>query len=442
MANVSGNWNNGSNAGLFYLNSNYDSSNSNTNIGSRLIVFLIYFIYRCLIINLSKDTLPHGKKYFLKRHGLVTYVNGREEKNKVIYVPKRIGNLFNKMCEIENIKIAIFDSARGKKKRKSVKKVLENVDNYAYKIQQMLLNKSYKPSSYHTFEQYDSHCKKVRAICSTAYYPDQIIFWCVINTIRPVIMRGMYEWCCGSVSDRGIKYGYRAVKRWLNCDWKNTKYCLKLDIHHFYQSISHEKLIAMFEHKIKDKQMLRLIATIINSYSTGLPIGNYTSQWFANFYLESLDHYIKQNLHIKRYVRYVDDMVLFSHSKKQLHKAYNAISIYLDKVGLQLKDNYQIFPTKNRTIDFLGYQFYRNHIKLRKSDFLLLSRQYRKICRKINKHESISFKMAAGFMSRYGQLKHCNAYFLKQKFGKHLNLLKEVIRGESKRKRTTRCIII
>jgi len=364
-------------------------------------------------------------------------MKAREKKNKVIYVSKRVDNLYKQMCDISNIKIAIYDSAHCKKKRKSVNKVLQNVDGYAYKIQQMLINETYKPSGYHVFEQYDSHCKKSRTICSTAYYPDQIIFWCVINIIKPVIMRGMYEWCCGSVPNRGIKYGYRAVKRWLDCDWNNTKYCLKLDIHHFYQSISHEKLIAMFEHKIKDKQMLHLIATIVNSYPTGLPIGNYTSQWFANFYLESLDHYIKQDLHIKRYVRYADDMVLFSHSKKQLHKAYKAISIYLNRIGLQLKDNYQIFPTKSHAVDFLGYQFKRNHIKLCKDDFLLLARQYRKICKKINQHKSINFKMAAGFMSRYGQLKHCNAYFLKQKFGKHLNLLKEVIRSESKRECTT-----
>lgn len=360
-------------------------------------------------------------------------MNGREEKNKVIYVPKRIGNLFNKMCEIENIKIAIFDSARGKKKRKSVKKVLENVDEYARKIQRILLTGSYHPSGYHERELYDSHSRKVRMICSTAYYPDQIIFWCVINATKPAIMRGMNDWCCGSIPERGIKHGYRAVKRWLDCDWKNTKYCLKLDIHHFYQSVPHDKLMAALKHKIKDKKMLTLLHTIIYSCQAGLPIGNYTSQWFANFYLEPLDHYIKQELHIKRYVRYVDDMVLFSSSKKQLHKAEKAIAQWLEKMGLMLKGNYQIFPTKSHAIDFLGYQFQKSHVKLRKRNFLLLRKQYRKIKKLQSRNQPVPFHTAAGFISRYGQLQHCSAYWLRQKYRKLLKPLKEVIHNESKR---------
>ena len=354
----------------------------------------------------------------------------------MIYLPKRIGNLFNKMCKIENIKAAIFDSAHGKKKRKCVKKVLDNVDEYAHKIQQILLTESYVPSRFYERELYDCHCRKSRKICNTAYYPDQIIFWCVINAIKPTIMRGMYEWSCGSVPNRGIKLGYRAVRRWLNCDWKNTKYCLKLDIHHFYQSIPHDKLMEAFSHKIKDKKMLRLISRIVESYPAGLPIGNYTSQWFANFYLESLDHYIKQELHIKRYVRYVDDMVLFGNNKKKLHKARILISKKLSEMGLSLKNNYQVFPTKSRAVDFLGYQFWRNHIKMRKRNFLFLTRQYRKICRLESRNKPIPFHMAAGFISRYGQLQHCNVYWLKQKVQKKINfkMLKEVIRNENKRK--------
>ena len=123
----------------------------------------------------------------------------------MIYLPKRIGNLFNKMCKIENIKAAIFDSAHGKKKRKCVKKVLDNVDEYAHKIQQILLTESYVPSRFYERELYDCHCRKSRKICSTAYYPDQIIFWCVINATKPTIMRGMYEWSCGSVPNRTFR---------------------------------------------------------------------------------------------------------------------------------------------------------------------------------------------------------------------------------------------
>ena len=199
-------------------------------------------------------------------------------------MPKRAGHLYEKMCKQKNIKLAILDAARGKHSRKDVRNVLEHIDDYAAKTQRILERQSYKPSKYRVQTIYDSRSKKYRQICSLPFYPDQIIFWCVINTIKPTLMRGMYEWCCGSIPGRGIKCGYRAVRRWLDCDWKNTKYCLKLDIHHFYQSIPHDKLMRAFQHKIKDRKMLGLIKTIVDSFADGLPIGNYTSQWFANFY--------------------------------------------------------------------------------------------------------------------------------------------------------------
>lgn len=345
-------------------------------------------------------------------------------------MPKRIGNIYKDMCKIENIKQAIFDSARGKTKRKNVKNVLNNVNEYANKIQKILLTHTYKSPVYHTRQIYDSRSKKIRNICSTPYFPNQIIFWCIINALKSILTRGMYEWCCGSIPSRGIKQGYRAVRRWLNCDWKNTKYCLKLDIHHFYQNINHEKLINLFEHKIKDKEMIDLLETIINSTSNGIPIGNYTSQWFANFYLEPLDHFIKQNLKVKRYVRYVDDMVLFGNNKKKLHIACKKISDYLKDYGLELKDNYQLFSTKSRSIDFLGFQFFKNHIKLRKRNFLAMYQQYRKIRKLKSKHIKIPLKILQGFMSRCGQLKHCDSYFLKQKL--NIPKLKRRISYESK----------
>jgi hypothetical protein len=350
-------------------------------------------------------------------------------------MPKRAGHLYEEMCEQRNIKLAILDAARGKHSRKDVQNVLGHIDDYAAKIQMILERQSYKPSKYRVQTIYDSRSKKYRQICSLPFYPDQIIFWCVINTIKPVLMHGMYEWCCGSIPGRGIKCGYRAVRRWLDCDWKNTKYCLKLDIHHFYQSIPHDKLMMAFQHKIKDRKMLWLIKTIVDSLADGLPIGNYTSQWFANFYLEPLDHYIKQELHIKRYVRYVDDMVLFSHSKKQLHKALKAINEYLKGMGLTLKSNYQIFPTKSRPVDFLGFQFHHGYIKLRNSNFLRLYRRYRKIRKMLKRHKTVSPKLAMGFISQCGELKHCNAYWFRQKISRNINLnrLKEAITNESKR---------
>ena len=131
---------------------------------------------------------------------------------------------------------------------------------------------------------------------------------------------------------------------------------MKLDIKKYYPSIDKEILKNKFKKMFKDKELLWLLNTIIDS-EENVPIGFYTSQWFANFFLTDLDHYIKENLKIKYYIRYADDMVLFSNNKKNLHKARILIEEYLKKENLKLKENYSLFKVDNRFIDFIGYKF-------------------------------------------------------------------------------------
>src|SRR5574344_1107217 len=135
---------------------------------------------------------------------------------------------------------------------------------------------------------------------------------------------------------------------------KNTRYCLKMDIKKFYPSINQKILCDKFRTIIKDQDTLWLIDTIINEDFLGLPIGYYTSGWFANWFLTDLDTYIKEKLHIKYYVRYVNDLVLFSSNKRALQKGVRNISHFLSNEKLILKKNYQVFNIDNRDIDFLG----------------------------------------------------------------------------------------
>src|SRR5690606_12549309 len=133
-----------------------------------------------------------------------------------------------------------------------------------------------------------------------------------------------------------------ALRKWLDNDTKNTKYCLKMDVKKFYPSINNAILKRMFRNKIKGKNCLWLIDTIIDS-NEGQPIGYYTSQWFANFFLEELDHLIKEKLGVKYYIRYVDDLVLLGPNKKKLHKVRNVVEQYLHSIGLRIKENWQVF---------------------------------------------------------------------------------------------------
>jgi hypothetical protein len=161
----------------------------------------------------------------------------------------------------------------------------------------------------------------------------------------------------------------------------------------------------MFLRRIKDQDCLWLIDTIIDS-SQGLPIGNYTSQWFANFFLQDLDHYIKEKLGIKYYIRYVDDLVLLGGNKKKLHKARKHISDYLQTIGLILKSDWQVFKVNDRAIDFLGFRFFRNKTILRKRNALRIKRRIKKISKK----DHLNYKDACAVISYWGWIKRSDSY--------------------------------
>lgn len=318
---------------------------------------------------------------------------------------KRKGFIYEDICNRENIKEAILKSSLGKRYQKRVATILSNMDYYIEEIRNMLLEYRYEPSPYITKAIMDGANKKERIICKPNYYPDQIIHWALMLQIQPIIMHGMYEYSCGSVPKRGTSYGQKAIKKWLRADPKNTKYCLKLDIKKFYPSIDNSILKGMFRQKIKDNRCLWLIDKIIDS-SKGLPIGNYTSQWFSNFFLEGLDHYIKETLGVKYYVRYVDDLVILGANKRKLHKTMTSITEYLTAIKLKPKENWQVFKLSSRPIDFLGLKFYRNRITLRKRTALRIMRRMRKISKK----KKLNPKDACAVISYWGWVLRSNSY--------------------------------
>lgn len=133
--------------------------------------------------------------------------------------------------------------------------------------------------------------------------------------------------------------------------------------------------------------MLDLLYKILDITETGLPLGFYTSQWFSNWYLQELDHYIKEELHANYYSRYMDDMVIFGNNKKTLHRMRKSINDYLNtKLGLELKGNWQVFlfdwKGRGRDLDFMGFRFYRNRTILRKSIMYKATRKASKISKK------------------------------------------------------------
>lgn len=326
---------------------------------------------------------------------------------------KRIGYIYEKIYEIENIKEAALNASLGKRSQKRVRAVLNNLDYYAHEIQKMLINNSYTPSKPVIKEIQDVSSGKIRRIYKPNFCPDQIIQWALMLQIQPIITKGMYEYNCGSVPNRGTSYGQKAIRRWLDSDYKNTKWCLKMDVKKFYPSINNDILKRMFRKKIKDAQCLQLIDSIIDS-NDGQPIGFFTAQWFSNFFLEGLDHYIKENLGVKYYVRYVDDLVLLGSNKRKLHKVRQAVADYLASIDLTLKGNWQVFKVNDRGIDFLGLRLFRNKKILRKRTALRIKRRVNKISKKGYLNE----KDASAIISYWGWIRRSDSFYFYHKYVK------------------------
>jgi len=325
---------------------------------------------------------------------------------------KRTGNIYEKICDVENIKTAILKASLGKRNKKFVKKILGSLDYYAGEIKKMLVDKSYIPSPYTIKVIQDGASKKERTIYKPRFYPDQIIHWSLMLQLLPTIMHGMYDYTCGSVPGRGTSYGQKVLRKWLDNDCRGTKYCLKMDISKFYPSVDVGILKGMFRTKIKDQDCLWLIDAILDSNQDGLPIGNYTSQWFSNFFLQGLDHHIKELLKVKYYIRYVDDLVLLGSNKKVLHKVKLAIDKYLQSIHLTMKQDWQVFLINTRAIDFLGFRFFRDKTILRKRIALRIRRRITKISRK----SELNYLDACAVVSYWGWIKRSDSYNFYNKY--------------------------
>ena len=199
---------------------------------------------------------------------------------------KRINGLFEKICTKDNIEYADDKASNDKKLRKDIIKHNEHRKEENEKLLNDLINLNYHTSTYTTFKIYEP---KERLIFKLPYYPDRITHHAIMNVMEPIWVNIFISHTYSCVKERGITKLNRNLKKCLENNIENTKYCLKLDIKKFYPSINHEILFEIIKRKIKDNKLLILLKDIIES-SDGVPIGNYLSQFFANLYLTYFDH--------------------------------------------------------------------------------------------------------------------------------------------------------
>lgn len=347
---------------------------------------------------------------------------------------KRIGYLYEQMVSVENCRKAILNASKGKRRRSAVNTILKDIDRYSLELSERLKTLSfvtpYRPRIIH-----DGLSGKTREIQVPAFFPDQCAHHAIVQVIGPIISASMYFWSCANTPGKGIDLACIGVERATVRNKKHVRYCVKCDIRKFYPSVPHDLLKARFREKIKDEKALAILDLVVDSHEQGLPIGNYTSPWFAEFYLQPLDNYIKQELHAKYYVRYADDIVIIGTNKRKMQKMLKGLISKTKELGLEIKDNYQLFPIydgkRGRKIDFVGRCFALGYATVRKRRALALMRQSRKIRKLQAKGVRIPYRMASGFISRCACFKHTKSKGLKETYYDTVNIenLKEVIRS-------------
>lgn len=325
---------------------------------------------------------------------------------------KSYNHLWEKFISEENIRLAIKKSSKGKRNRKNVKEIYENQDEWIGRIRDYAIN--FKHTNHKPIEIYDGISRKKRMIIVPSY-KEQIVHHMAVNAMMEMFTHGMYEHSYGSIPKRGAHKGKKYIEKWIRNDRRNVKYCLKMDIRKFFESVPHDILKEKLREKIHDERFLGVLFEIIDSAKYGIPLGFYTSQWLANWYLQGLDHYVKEELRATYYMRYMDDMVIFGSNKKELHMMRKKISEYLaENLGLDMKGNWQVFrfdyikgiKRNGRVLDFMGFKFFREKTVLRKGIMLKMSRKAKEIFKK----GKITIHDARQMMSYLGWIKSADIY--------------------------------
>lgn len=325
---------------------------------------------------------------------------------------KRAGNLLGKICEFGNALLAYRKAKRCKRFRKEVLEFEKDREDNLHRAIRELRELSYMPGKYKVFKVWEP---KERIIMALPFY-DRVIQHMIVNIIEPIFEKQFIYHSYACRKGKGAHKASQQLMRWLyNLEVVEGKsvYVLKADIHHYFQSIDHEILKREVRRYIKDRDLLVIIDRIINHNGifpdgVGIPVGNLTSQLFANVYLHRLDMFVKHKLHAEYYMRYMDDFLVISDDLEQLKKWQKEIEDFLIKeLRLQLNPKTTIVYAKNG-VDFVGYRHWNSVKKIRKDAMRRMKRLMRNFTQGIITEEFFE----KSFMSRIGSMKHADTFHL------------------------------
>lgn len=314
---------------------------------------------------------------------------------------KRLGYIIEQIVEKDNMNDAFDCVMRGRKRKRSRagRRILLNRERIIDELIDRIECDMYNIRGYKEFEVVEHG--KVRQIQSVPL-EDRIALHAIMAVVGRHIKKRLIRDTYAAIPERGMHDGLSRVRKALTEDPEGTKFCYKLDIKKFYQSINQDLILYSLSRIFKDQRLLNTLSRILRVLPDGLSIGMRPSQDLGNLLLSTfVDHYIKDQLGIKYYYRYCDDIVVLGGSKEELNKIAGIIHEKVENIGLSIKPNEQIFPVESRGIDFLGYVIYHDHVRLRKRIKQKFAKKVKEVRSRRRRHELI-----AAF---YGFAKHCNA---------------------------------
>lgn len=337
---------------------------------------------------------------------------------------KRVKHIYAAVWDFQNLLLAAKRAQRGKRFRPDVARFNLNQERELLRLQNELHTKTYRHGSYHHFPVYDGK----KRIISRASYRDRVVHHALCNVIEPIFDAAFIQ---DSYACRKGKGTHAAVDR-LTFFLRKNRYAMKIDIRKYFPSIRHETLLELIQRRIGDPDVLWLVEEIIESYASpaqadstgnlllplegrrGMPIGNQTSQFFANVYLNPLDHFVKERLGCKAYIRYVDDMVLLDHSKSPLSEIHDGVRSYLSEhLGLTTHENRSHTLPVRAGIDFLGYQVFPTHRKVRNGNGYRFAARFKRLRDGFRCGEKTVFEVGQSVTAWVGHVSHADSWGLR-----------------------------
>lgn len=295
-------------------------------------------------------------------------------------MPRTHSDLFRHVYDFENLYQAYLRARRNKRYRRDVLQFHQDLEGNLIQIQNQLIWKTYKNGEYRRFWVSEPKPREILALP----FADRVVQHSLVHVVEPLFERKMIRDSYACRAGKGTHAGANRLTEFLRTSPPDA-YCLKADISKYFPSIDHGVIKKLVRRTIRCPDTLWLLDHIIDSAPSdplrprGLPIGNLTSQLLANIYLNELDHFVKETLRVRHYLRYMDDFVILAEGKRRLWEIRREVELFLDqRLGLALNPKTDIFPARSG-VDFIGYRIWPGRRRLRRASVTAMRRRVRRM---------------------------------------------------------------